>query len=181
MSEAHYLRELEYFMRKTHKTKEHIYFLETCLFEEVLPKFTILPRFTIEKLKLNKQQIFRYRINILIDTLNNHNSDLIFYSQNYQTLSVNFQKTNPDFKKILAIMHSRILKSEFLNDTRRKEKLQKLIKPHYIENEPQIEIFDYSTKKLPANILHILNGVGGYNKKLRFWRNLKLSLVIQKP
>ena len=77
MSEAHYLRNLEYFMRKTHKTKEHINFLETCLFEEVLPKFTILPRLTIEKLKLNKQQILRYRTNILIDTLNKHNESLL--------------------------------------------------------------------------------------------------------
>ena len=121
MSEAHYLRNLEYFMRKTHKTKEHINCLETCLFEEVLPKFTILPRLTIEKLKLNKQQILRYRTNILIDTLNKHNDDLIFFSQNYQTLSLNFQKTNPDFKKILAIIHSRILKFELLNHTRRKK------------------------------------------------------------
>ena len=109
MSEAHYLRELENFMRKIHKTKQHMNFLETCLYKDALPNFTLLPQQTINKLKLNIHQIKQYRTNILIDALTNQNSNLIYFSQHYENISLKFQRTNNDFRKILALLHSRIV------------------------------------------------------------------------
>ena len=170
MSEAHYLRELENFMRKIHKNKQHINFLETCLYKDALPNFTLLPQQTINKLKLNIHQIKQYRTNILIDALTNQNSNLIYFSQHYENISLKFQRTNNDFRKILAILHSRIVQSEKENDDRRDYKLKRLINPTNNYNDPNIEVFNYSSQDIPENILSILkrgifNGVGGYNKK----------------
>ena len=169
-SEAHLLREIENSLRKIHKTKQHMNFIQTCLFQEVLPKFILLSQYTIERLKFNKKQIKNYRTNILIDALNNHNSNLIFFSQKYQNLSLKFQTLNPDFKKNLAILHSKTIASEQINDDQRNDKLKKLIQPNNNNIDPNVEVFNYSTQIVPENILSILkrgilNGVGGYNKK----------------
>ena len=67
-------------------------------------------------------------------------------------------------------MHSRIVQSEKENDDRRDYKLKRLINPSNNYNDPNIEVFNYSSQDIPENILSILkrgifNGVGGYNKK----------------
>ena len=181
MTEAHTYREIERNLRKTHKTKCHINFLETCLFKNCLPKFTLLMPQTIRRLSLNKSQVTKHRQNILIDALNEHNSNLVFLSQTYQKLFDTLKTFNPDFKKIIAILQSRIIKSESHTDQKRAKKLENLINfNNKSDNEPSIEIFDYSTKKLPENIKSILkhglqNEKGGYNKKILFWLNLNLS------
>ena len=126
---------------------------------------------TIKRLNLKKSQVINHRQNILINALNEHNSNLMYFSQTYQKLSETLKNYNPDYKKIISILHSKIIKSESLVDQKRQTKLDNLINfNNKSEDEPSIEIFDYSTNKIPENIASILkhglqNGIGGYNKK----------------
>ena len=108
MSEAQTIREIEVLIRKKHQTKSHIYFLETCLQKNVLPKFTTISPITVRKLKLKSFQIYKFRQNLIIDALNKHNDNLITDSQKYNFLASKLYKTNPHSHKLLSILTSRI-------------------------------------------------------------------------
>ena len=110
MSEAQTIREIEVLNRNKHRIKSHIYFLETCLQKNILPKFTIISPITVRKFKLQSFQIYKFRQNLIIDALNKHNNNLITTSQKYNFLSTKLNNTNPDSHKLLSILSSRIKK-----------------------------------------------------------------------
>ena len=66
-------RNLEKILRKLHRIREHIFFLNKCTQHEILPNFTNLSHSTIEKLQLKKPQIMNHRYKIFNNALENQN------------------------------------------------------------------------------------------------------------
>ena len=165
-------RNLEKILRKLHRIREHIFFLNKCTQHEILPNFTNLSHSTIEKLQLKKPQIMNHRYKIFNNALENQNNKL-----NHNTLLLNnlyhqIYTFNPhNANRIISIIKSRIINSEFRDDKNRQIKLNKRIqaKSNHFE-PPKITIHNFTDITLPKEIEKILEKgihgpVGGYSNK----------------
>ena len=151
-------RNLEKILRKIHRIREHINFLNKCTQFEILPNFTIISQSTIEKLQLKTPQILNHRYKIFYNSLEKQQ-----YNLNHNNLLLNnlyhqIHTFHPyDANRIISITNSRIINSEYINDKNRKYKLEKLIKANSNFYEPtKVKFHNYTDIILPDKIQEIL-------------------------
>ena len=82
MTETHIIREVENLSRRKHRVLQHIFFLESCQANEILPKFTVISRSVINKLQLKPPQILIHRRKLFYNALDEHKSNLQYYKFN---------------------------------------------------------------------------------------------------
>jgi hypothetical protein len=172
MTETHIIREVENLSRRKHRVLQHIFFLESCQANEILPKFTVISRSVINKLQLKPPQILIHRRKLFYNALDEHKSNLQYYNQQLDICFRDLRYYNPYANKIFAITMSKIEKSEFFTDQKRSKKLNRLIeikKLTQIET-PTVTIINHTQICLPENIKKILsqgltNPIGGFTNK----------------